>query len=262
MLIACRKAFFVGPRIPLNHLSSSFYNGKTSNEGAKGMRKILLGVFCVGSGVVMAVLFGAVVLWQSLGYTIHPQASEMDFPMAVPETSLSVLQLNSYEGPYLESEEPKETVKSAAVLVENKGGLYVSQGAVVLEQAGKQLVFEIKDLPAGQRVLVLEKDAQAVDNFHGWTCYGWCREEYPEQQSWIEIKQISQGLAVTNVTDHTLQVVHLTLKRQASQGNTLIGGISLQRELQNLKPGETRFLSIPQNWIGQVRVVRTLVYAK
>ena len=262
MLIACRKAFFMGPRIPLNHLSSSFYNEKTSNEGAKRMRKILLGVFCVGSGGLMAMLFGVAVLWQSLGYTVHPQASEMDFPMDVPETSLSVLQLTSYEGPYLEALEPKGSVKAAAILVENSGGLYVSQGAVVLEQAGKQLVFEINDLPAGQRVLVLEKDSQAVDTFRGWTCYGWCREEYPEQQSWIEISQTGQGLAVTNVTDLTFQVLHLTLKRQAAEGNTLIGGISLQREIQNLKPGETRFISIPQNWIGQTRVVRTLVYEK
>ena len=210
----------------------------------------------------MAMLFGAAVLWQSLGYVIHPETSELDFPMAVPETALSVLQLTSYEGPYLESVESQETVKSAAVLIENRGGLYVSQGAVVLEQAGKRLVFEIKDLPAGQRALVLEKDAQALDTFRGWSCYGWCWEEYPEQQSWIEVTQTSQGLAVTNVTDQVFQVLHLTLKRQSDGADTLIGGVSLHRELQNLKPGETRFLSIPQNWIGQVRVVRTLVYAK
>ena len=224
------------------------------------MRKMLLAVVCVGSGAFMMLLFGAVVLYQTLPPYLEPVVSKgTNFPLTVPDTPLAVLQVTQYTGPFLEKAGSQETVTAAALLVENVGGLYVAQGAVILELSGRQLVFELRDLPPGGKALILEKDAQPYIRETVWSCYGWAREEYPECFDWVTFEHLPQGLAVTNVTEATLPLLQLTYKRRTGQSNTFSGGISFQTTLQDLKPGETRLLKLPHYTQNGVAVVRTMV---
>ena len=122
------------------------------------MRKMLLTVLMVGSGGGMLLVFCLVLLMQTMPPGIGSGMRETGvFPIEVSETALWVLQLTDYRGPFLEDPNSQETVHSAAILVENRGGLYISAGAVILQRQEDQLVFEIRDLPPGAKVLVLEK---------------------------------------------------------------------------------------------------------
>lgn len=227
------------------------------------MRKMLLAVVCVGSGAFMLLVFGMVVLYDVLPPRLEPvMGQETALPMEVPQTALRVLQLTEYAGPFLEDPDSRETVRSAALLVENGGGLYIARGAVVIEQRDRTLVFEISDLPPGGKALVLEKDAQPYVREPDWSCYGWTREEYPEQQSWVSCEQHPQGLAVTNVADHTLPVVQLTYKRRCAGSQWYAGGISFQTLVKDLLPGETRILRLDHYTQDKIQVVRTLVYVE
>lgn len=222
------------------------------------MRKTLLAVVMVVSGVGMLLLFWVALLYQRMPEGVRPVME--GFPMSVPETELWVLQLAEYAGPFLEDPDSGETVRTAAVLVENRGGLFVSAGAVVLQRQQEQLVFELRDLPPGEKVLVLEKDAQAFAGALGWECCGWMREEYPEQMGWIEYAQLPQGLAVRNVSSQNLPNVLLTYKRRSAGGEAFVGGISFQYTLRELAPGETRILSLPHYGQDRIQVVKSIVY--
>lgn len=225
------------------------------------MRKTLLAVVMVGYGMGMLFLFGAVVLLQLMPSEPRPVMGEGGlYPLAVPDTELWVLQLTEYAGPFLEDPDSGKTVRTAAVLVENRGGLFVSAGAVVLQRQQEQLVFELRDLPPGEKVLVLEKDAQAFAGALGWECCGWMREEYPEQWGWVSLAQLPGGLSVTNVSDQTLPCVLLTYKRRSADGDAFVGGISFSSTLGALSPGETRILSLPHYGQDRIQVVKTVVY--
>jgi len=225
------------------------------------MRKVLLAVVCVASGGFMLLVFGLVVLYDALPPKLEPVMSQVTaYPVDVPDTALRLLQLTEYAGPFWENPQSHETVRSAAAPVENGGGLYISSGAVVVEQQDRTLVFEIEDLPPGGKALVLEKDAQPYVRQRFWSCYGWSREEYPEQQSWIVWEQLPQGLAVTNVTDHVLPVVQVTYRLGSAGSDIFIGGLSFQISLKDLRPGQTQILHPEHYNQNKIQVVRTLVY--
>jgi hypothetical protein len=168
------------------------------------------------------------------------------------------LQITQYRGPFLEDPESRETVDTAAILVENRGGLYMAAGAVILQRQEEQLVFEVRDLPPGGQVLVLEKDAQGFTGAVGWQFFGWAREEYPEQPGWLRYEQLPEGLAVTNVSDQLLPVVELTYKRAGAAG--YIGGVSFHYTLRGLAPGETKILPLPHYSQDRIHVVKGIIY--
>ena len=220
------------------------------------MRKMVLAVVMVVSGLGMLLLFGAVVWIQWMPKETAP-VREWVFPMAVPDTQLRVLLLTEYRGPFLEKPDSGLTVASAAVVVENGGGLFLSAGAVVLQRGQEQLVFEVRDLPPGEKALVLEKDAQGFSGTVGWHCFGWTRQEYPEDWGWVKTEQLPQGLAVTNTSDQRLPTVELTWKHRS--GEIFAGGVSFHKILQDLAPGETRILPLSNYEKGRIEVVKTII---
>ena len=217
------------------------------------MRKFLLAVLMVGSFGVMGAVFCLAVLAQG-----DLRATVNGFPAEVLDTPLRVLQITEYWGPFLEDPEEARNGRCAAILVENPGGMYVSAGAVILQRQEEQLVFELRDLPPGAQVLVLEKDAQGFTGAVGWRFCGWVRQEYPEQNGWLRYEQLPEGLAVTNVSDQNLPTVELTYKRKG--GSSYIGGVSFAYAFRDLFPGETKILSLPYYSQDRIGVVKGIVY--
>lgn len=225
------------------------------------MRKMLLAVMMVVSGGGMLLLFCLVQLVHAMPPGIGAEKGMPGaYPVEVPETPLWVLQLTEYSGPFLEQPGSQETVRCAAVLIENRGGLYISAGAVILHRQEEQLVFELRDLPPGAQTLVLEKDAQVFTGAVGWRFCGWVREEYPEQWGWLQYEQLPGGLAVTNISDQGLPVVELTYKRRSKDSEAYVGGVSFQQTIRALLPGETRILPLPHYGQDRIQVVKTIVY--
>lgn len=224
------------------------------------MGKVLLAVVGAGTAGFMVMVTGAVTVYHMLPPVLEPvMCLETALPLTVPQTALEVLTVTCYAGPSPEHPEDPETVDAGAILVRNTGDLYIARGAVVLEQPPRTLVFEIMELPPGQKALVVEKEGQPYVPGAAWRCYGWAREEYPEQHSWVEVTQEPRGLAVTNIASHTLPYVELVCKRRQEGSETFVGGIAWHACVIELQPGETR-LVIPRYYIqGKVAVVRVLI---
>ena len=214
-------------------------------KGEKGMRKTMLVVTSGVMGFVLLVLFGAAVLWQSMDVKASalPMERLVSFPYDVAGTDLRALQLASYEGPFWEDHGDEEVTAVAALLVENTGG-FIAQGAVVLEWEENHLVFELRDLPPGARVLVLEKDKQRFSGGIPTGCYGWETESYPEDMGHVSAEDAGgMYIAVTNHTDGIVPVAEICYRSCDPGSGMFTGGTSYRVEVRDLQPGERRIIS-------------------
>lgn len=220
------------------------------------MRRTMLAVVSTMSGTLLLVMFGLCIGWQC----VRAQASTMplkslQFPCTVEGTDLRALQLVRYEGPFLEKKSDQEVVDAAALVVENTGG-FLESGAVVLEMEGVRLVFELYDLPPGERVLVLEKDAHQYPGGVLLDCYGWEMEWYPQDIGHVTAEDAGgMTLAVTNRTDGIIPVAKICYRTQDPGSGMFLGGISYSIEVRDMQPGERRLITPPYYASGSSQVL-------
>ena len=221
------------------------------------MRKMLLAVIGAGSAAVLLTILGiqATLQWMESA----PGAGgcvKTGYPMAVAGTDLVVRYQAHFQGPFWEDVEQRRSVSTTALSVWNPGEKYILQGAVVLEWEGRTLVFEIRELPPGGEVLVLEKDAQpyipGVPEF----CYGWCRTEIPTGVTPVSVRLQGNVFTVTSEVDTPLDEVHLFYKIQSPDSGLFLGGNAREITLWGLQPGETRKISLPLGGPEHTALVR------
>lgn len=231
------------------------------------MGKRLLAVTAVGIAVVLLLLFGVYILYQSLPVhlteeiRLTPPAGV--FPMAVEGTKLRVLQLSGYTGPFWEDGSDTVVTNAAVLLVENSGDLLAAEGAVILQWGENTMVFELGGLPPGQRMLVIEKDAQQYRQGMPAACYGWCREEYPESMGHVTaVAAPNGGMLVTNHTAARIPAVDVCYKTRDPNSGIYIGGISHTVTVEQLKPGEQRVVRPAHYWQDASRVISVTVWVE
>lgn len=210
------------------------------------MRRTILAVVSTTAGTLLLAMFVLCVMWQCVQVQASTMPSKLlEFPCPVEGTSLKALQLARYEGPFLEKRSDREVVDTAALVLENTGG-YLKSGAVVLEMGGAQLVFEIFDLPPGERVLVLEKDGRQFCEGILQACYGWEMEWYPEDMGHVTAEDAGgMTLAVTNHTNDMIPAAKIYYRTQDPGSGMFLGGVSYCVEVRTLMPGERRLIQPP-----------------
>lgn len=227
------------------------------------MRRTILVVTSAGMGGVLLALFCASILWQCVSAQAQelPQAI-IPFPRDIKGSDMKALQLVRYEGPFWEDNSEAEVVDVAALVIENTGG-YVAEGAVVLEWGEDRMVFELYDLPPGERVLVLEKDRQQYRQGTPTGCYGWEMEAYPENVGHVTVEDAGgMFMAVTNWIDSEIPAVRICYKSCDPGSGMFIGGISYRVELHDLQPGERRMISPYHYASGSSKIVQVITWVE
>lgn len=236
---------------------------KQLHEGANDMRRTMLVVTSAGMGGILLVFFCVSVIWQC----VQVQAQElppvvMPFPCDIVNSDMKALRLVRYEGPFWEDDSEAEVVDVAALVIENTGG-YIAEGAVVLEWGEERMVFELYDLPPGERILVLEKDRQRFRRESPTGCYGWEMEAYPETTDSVTVEDAGgMWIAITNHTDSEIPVARVCYKTCDPGSGMFIGGISYSAEVRNLQPGERRLLSPYHYASGSSKVVQVIMWTE
>ena len=227
------------------------------------MRRTMLAVTSVGMGGILLVLFCASIVWQCVSaQAVEVSEAVVPFPLDIAGSEMRALQLVQYEGPFWEDESEVEVVNTAALVIENTGG-YIAEGAVVLEWGEGRMVFELFDLPPGERVLVLEKDRQSFRQGTPSGCYGWETEAYPENTGHVTVEDAGgMHMAVTNYAAGVIPVVQIWYKSCDPGSGMLIGGISYSVTLRNLQPGERRHVSPYHYASGSSKVVQVVTWVE
>jgi len=221
----------------------------------------MLAVTSAGIGGMLLALFCVSIAWQYVNAQELPSAV-IPFPCEIVGSDMQALQLVRYEGPFWEDDSETEVVDVAALVIQNTGG-YIAKGAVVLEWGEDRMVFELYDLPQGERILVLEKDRQRFRQGTPSGCYGWETEAYPEYAGHVTVEDAGgMYMAVTNCTDSEIPVVQVSYKTCDPGSGIFIGGISYSVEVRNLQPGESRMVSPYHYASGSSRVVQILTWVE
>ena len=163
-------------------------------------------------------------------------------PYRIPGTQLVVKQLASYDGPFLEDGSDREVTDVAALVLFNQGPSGIKESRVELSWTEGKYCFEAFMIPAGESVLVLEKNEQKF-MLNSWTqCSGYQRLLYGDWSSFdkVTVMETTMGLLMLENTSRVcLNDICVTYKSYLAPPGVYVGGISYSVVVPKLMPGES-----------------------
>ena len=155
---------------------------------------------------------------------------------------LYITEIGSYIGLYMEDGTDEEVVDVMMILLENQNERPLQYATIQLEYPDFTAEFEVTNVPAGETVVLLEK------NRHGYT-----DEEFNDakasnvlffenqmsiQEDKVEITGVDGAINVKNLTEETLGEMYIYYKNASS--DLLYGGITYRGKVEaGLGPGQT-----------------------
>lgn len=216
------------------------------------------------SGMVLFLLCTNVTAQYSALYaaqqTVHRQEISIEFPCSVKGTPLTAVQLACYEGPFWEDGSTDEVADIAALVIENSGDSFVTEGAVVLDWGEDRMVFELFCLPPGGKVLVLEKERKTYRSLEDFQCSGWVSEAAAVDTEAVTVTPAGAGsLVFTNQTGTVLSSVTAIYKHMDPESGMYIGGIAYRETVRELQPAQSRIVTPWCYSTGYSQVVRVVL---
>ena len=212
------------------------------------MRRILLLIAGIaGSAIVAAILL------QSTAYGLAAEKNSLHLPYTVDQTPLRVLAFEHFDGTYPEDGSCDPVKNVAAVILENTGSTTLQNGAVRLMQGKQILVFSFTMLPAGERILVMEKSRKSFSSDPVTSCWGWSLNHTVDRNFQVE-EYGRSGFIVTNLSANNSNAT-ICFKAYDTVRQMYIGGYTYRLTVQNLKPGIAKVLPAYRYIRGKYRIV-------
>ena len=194
----------------------------------------------------------------------QPAETEADisFPYTVPGTSLTIENISSYDGIFLEDGSDQEVSGIAAMVLKNTGDVNVEYTSISIKRDGEELQFEASDIPAGATVVVQEKNKAAYGSGTFTDCSGITAEldSFEMSEDKVSVEETEEGsLQVTNLTDEEIPCVRIFYKFYMEDQQSYVGGITYTAKLTNLGAGSSQTVTPSHYAAGssQVLMVRT-----
>lgn len=186
----------------------------------------------------------------------------ISFPYTVTGTSLTIENISSYDGIFLEDGSDQEVSGIAAMVLKNTGDVNVEYARITLTRDGEELQFEASDIPAGATVVVQEKNKAAYGSGTFTDCSGITAEldSFEMSEDKVSVEETEEGsLQVTNLTEEEIPCVRIFYKFYMEDQQSYVGGITYTAKLTNLGAGSSQTVTPSHYAAGssQVLMVRT-----
>jgi hypothetical protein len=180
------------------------------------------------------------------------QTAVIMLPCIVDGTDLVVEKVVCYEGEFLENDSRGYVVNTAAVLLRNAGETGIRFAEVRLKLEDKNYTFLLEWLPAGMSALVLERDGKAYTQQGFSDC---CGSAVYDSDLWlpetITTEPFEKGsLLITNHSDSELAHICVYYRTFYSSGSFYLGGKTHSCCIEELLPGEKRWIT-PEFYAGE-----------
>lgn len=224
----------------------------------KPKKKILIGV-----AIVLAVLIaGGIFFCYKEQPSGTPDLQDGMFPYQIPNTSLVIQKVRSYDGVFIEDGSDREVFGISAIVVENTGDACIEYAKISMQCNGKPLVYELKTLEPKGVMIVQEYTAAAyeVGEYSDCTAEIAIMETMDMADEYVSIEEVDGGkVRITNISEKDIPSIRIFYKFYKSDTKVLLGGITYTVKISELKKGETRevILSHYEKGASRIMMVRT-----
>ena len=197
--------------------------------------------------------------------TIPPEEgkTEITFPCDIPGYDLTIEKADAYSGMYVEDGSFTNVANVAMLLVHNKGSYPVEFTRISLSFGEKELLFDISALPAGQRVVVQEKNGKAYPEEKANAASAMVIHKADLAMSEGQISVTDNGnntLTITNLTGEMIPTVRVFYKHYMKNEQVFVGGIAFTVRITRLGAGASVTIQ-PSHFNSQTsRLVMALTY--
>lgn len=191
------------------------------------------------------------------------QGEDGFFPYAIEGTELTVQNISSYDGIFLEDGSDGEVTGVAAMVVENTGDTNVEYAAITISCNGETLEFDASDLPAGATVVVQEKNKTPYQSGTYTDCSAVVAEmgDFEMAEDQVKVEETENGsLLVTNLTDEEIPCVRIFYKFYMEDEETYVGGITYTAKLTGLSTGASQTVTPSHYAAGNSRIMMVRTY--
>lgn len=191
------------------------------------------------------------------------QGEEGFFPYAIEGTELTVQNISSYDGIFLEDGSDGEVAGVAAMVVKNTGDTNVEYAAITISCNGETLEFDASDLPAGATVVVQEKNKTPYQSGAYTDCSAVVAEmgDFEMSEDQVKVEETESGsLLVTNLTDEEIPCVRIFYKFYMADEETYVGGITYTAKLTGLSAGASQTVTPSHYAAGNSRIMMVRTY--
>lgn len=167
----------------------------------------------------------------------------MTFPFQIPDSSMQIVSVGQYTGPFIETGQDIPTANVMVLVVKNTGDKMIEYGEINLTAGNDTAVFKVTALPAGTSAMVQElhqmeysKDIQ----YSYQTAYeALFEEEKGLLADKVSITSEDGKLTVTNLTNETIPKLYVCYHALHS-GGVYRGGITYRVTFENIGAGEQK----------------------
>lgn len=189
--------------------------------------------------------------------------AEVRFPCTIPGYDLVIERIAPYSGQYLEDGSNAEISQVAMLLIRNDGSYPVEFAEIAVTYGETQLLFDVAALPAGERLVVQEKNAAPIPEGVPNGCSVLVSRRAAMDMSSSEVSVVDNGdnsLTVRNLTDQTIPTVRVFYKYFDQQSGVFVGGIAYTAGITRLA-GDSSITVYPSHFNSQSsRIVMVLTY--
>lgn len=206
------------------------------------MKRVMLFFIGIGTGGLLLYAFFLVALepFAAAQTVTAVSSNSMEFPIYLSD-GVCAVRLAAYDGPFLEDGTDDEMIGIAALELRNTSSQMIKEGKIVLYCTDRVLHFDFTSLPAGARMLVLEKDRNVYFRDVVLDCKFDVQQAPMPLDKGIDAQIKAPGyIYLANGSDKDYEGVRLHYKTYDSQSDMYVGGITYTAYAGSLKAGQSK----------------------
>ena len=192
----------------------------------------------------------------------NPEKVGLQFPCEVPGHDLKLEKIAPYTGMFVEDGTHAQVTDVAMILMQNTGTGAVEYAEITVKWAAETLVFQVTALPAGERMVVQEKNGKKIPEGDPLEAVALVshRAKMAIAPELTVQDNGDNSLTVTNLTDETIPTVRVFYKYYMEEEDLYVGGIAFSVRITNL-PAHGSMVVQPAHFISaSSRVVMASIY--
>ena len=187
----------------------------------------------------------------------------VSFPYAIPDTTLVVQKLNSYDGIYLEDGSDTPISGVAAIVLTNTGSAGVDYAEILLDGTSTDFRFTASGLAGGASMVVMEagKAPAVQQDYVQITADAAMTDRFEMSEGVLLVEETADGkLQVTNQSEQDIPCVRVFYKFYMEAENVYVGGITYVVKIEDLKAGASAQVAPSHYAVGSSRVIMAKTY--